>query len=287
MRNCKLVITCLLASAASARPVDAQGAASRRSMMPDSAQMGMLMARALRQLQPAQFVLDHRAELSLTPEQVPFLESLVLAQVDSGRVRNARRLATALAVARNPVAVRAGGAMTWTGAIDETAIREMSRAQAEQSAEIQIDMAHDRHAVGAVLTPSQVSMLSRIEAFDMMSAVGRSQAVVRSTAGSSGSPYFEYQVDKQVAQAPGSAGPKYPDALRASNTEGEVIAQFVVDSAGHYEEGSFQALKSSHELFTQALRDALPQMRFIPAEVGGTKVRQLVQQPFTFTPRMK
>jgi protein TonB len=65
--------------------------------------------------------------------------------------------------------------------------------------------------------------------------------------------------------------------------EGEVLAQFVVDTTGHYEEGSFKVLKSSHELFTQAVRDALPQLRFNPAEAGGAKVRQLVQQPFTFS----
>jgi protein TonB len=42
-------------------------------------------------------------------------------------------------------------------------------------------------------------------------------------------------------------------------------------------------LKSSHELFTQAVKNALPNMRFYPAEVGGKKVKQLVQQPFTFS----
>jgi hypothetical protein len=30
------------------------------------------------------------------------------------------------------------------------------------------------------------------------------------------------------------------------------------------------------------VRDALPAMRFAPVEVGGRKVGQLVQQPFTF-----
>jgi periplasmic protein TonB len=42
-------------------------------------------------------------------------------------------------------------------------------------------------------------------------------------------------------------------------------------------------LKSSHEQFTAAVRNALPNMRFYPAEVGGRKVKQLVQQPFTFS----
>ena len=96
-------------------------------------------------------------------------------------------------------------------------------------------------------------------------------------------PYFEFQVEKQVQQIPGTGNLRYPDMLRAANVEGEVLAQFVVDANGRYEEGSFKVLKSSHEAFTQAVKNALPNMRFYPAEVGGRKVKQLVQQPFTFS----
>jgi periplasmic protein TonB len=61
-----------------------------------------------------------------------------------------------------------------------------------------------------------------------------------------------------------------------------VLAQFVVDTTGKAEVGTFKVLKSSHDLFAQAVRSALPGMRFIPAEVGGRRVKQLVQQPFAF-----
>jgi protein TonB len=97
-----------------------------------------------------------------------------------------------------------------------------------------------------------------------------------------GGVYFEFQVDKSVRQVPGSGGVKYPDMLRPAKVEGEVLAQFVVDTSGVYEHDTFKVLKSTHEAFTQAVRDALPLMRFTPAEVGGAKVRQLVQQPFIF-----
>ncbi len=96
-------------------------------------------------------------------------------------------------------------------------------------------------------------------------------------------PYFEFQVEKPVVPAPGSAQPRYPDILRQAGVEGEVLAQFVVDADGRYEAGTFKVLKSSHDLFTQAVKNALPNMRFYPAEVGGKKVKQLVQQPFTFS----
>ena len=45
----------------------------------------------------------------------------------------------------------------------------------------------------------------------------------------------------------------------------------------------YSFLKSSHDLFTNSVKNALAQMRFYPAEIGGRKVRQLVQQPFNFT----
>ena len=96
-------------------------------------------------------------------------------------------------------------------------------------------------------------------------------------------PYFEFQVEKPVVPAPGSVSPRYPDMLRQAGIEGEVLAQFVVDTTGKAEPGSLKILKSSHDMFVQSVKNALPQMKFIPAEVGGKKVKQLVQQPFTFS----
>jgi protein TonB len=48
------------------------------------------------------------------------------------------------------------------------------------------------------------------------------------------------------------------------------------------EQGSFHVLQPTHDLFAAAVRDALGRARFKPAEVGGHKVRQLVEQTFTF-----
>ncbi len=94
--------------------------------------------------------------------------------------------------------------------------------------------------------------------------------------------YFEFQVEKPVVGAPGSTAPRYPEILKSAGVEGEVLAQFVVDTTGRAENGSFKVLKTSHELFALAVKNALPGMRFLPAEVGGKKVKQLVQQPFVF-----
>ena len=94
--------------------------------------------------------------------------------------------------------------------------------------------------------------------------------------------YFEFQVEKQVTPDPRNAPPRYPDMLRSANVEGEVLAQFVVDTTGRADMSTFKVLKSTHDLFTNAVKAALPNMRFFPAEVGGKHVKQLVQMPFQF-----
>lgn len=96
--------------------------------------------------------------------------------------------------------------------------------------------------------------------------------------------YFEFQVEKPVGSAAGNPAPRYPQALREAGVEGEVIAQFVVDDDGRADLSTWRVLRSSHALFTQAVRDVLPELRFIPAEIDGQKVHQLVQMPFVFSP---
>ena len=95
--------------------------------------------------------------------------------------------------------------------------------------------------------------------------------------------YFEFQVEQPVTPAASSPAPRYPDFLRRAGVEGEVLAQFIVGPDGVADVGTLKVLKSTHDLFTKAVREALSQMRFNPARVGGKAVRQLVQQPFTFS----
>ena len=113
-------------------------------------------------------------------------------------------------------------------------------------------------------------------------AGGTAKGVVGGTAPATDQPYFEFQVEKPVVVAGTPPTPNYPDMLRTSGVEGEVLAQFVVDTTGRVEMSTFKVLKSSNDLFTAAVKNVLPRYRFIPAETGGRKVKQLVQQPFTF-----
>ena len=105
---------------------------------------------------------------------------------------------------------------------------------------------------------------------------------VMTTTAEPGKEYFDFEVESPVMQAPNSAAPVYPDLLRQAGVEGEALVSFVVDTTGRVDLASVKVVRSTHDQFAAAVKSALPRMRFIPAEIGRRKVRQLVQQPFTF-----
>lgn len=118
-------------------------------------------------------------------------------------------------------------------------------------------------------SPTRIGTASSIAGNDGVTGVG-------------GAPLSADQVEKQVTVLPGAPPPRYPEVLRSSGVEGRVTASFVVDELGRAEEESIRFILSDNRLFEDAVRTALRRMRFTPAEVGGRKVRQLVQMPFVF-----
>lgn len=103
--------------------------------------------------------------------------------------------------------------------------------------------------------------------------------------GQDGDVWFAPMVEKPAAVRPGSPTPEYPEMLRASQAEGAVRARFVVDTAGRVDLSRLTIVSSDHVLFTRAVERALRGMRYLPAEVGGRPVAQLVEQTFAFTLR--
>jgi protein TonB len=93
--------------------------------------------------------------------------------------------------------------------------------------------------------------------------------------------YMDFQVEQQVEPISGTNIP-YPESMRSSGVEGQVDAQFVVDEHGRAQSGSFKVLNSPNAAFVAAVKQALPSMRFKPAQIGSTKVSQVVQQSFRF-----
>ena len=90
------------------------------------------------------------------------------------------------------------------------------------------------------------------------------------------------QVDSPAIAEPGSMAVEYPDALLSAGTAGRVVAEFVIDTAGRPEMDTFGTIATTHAQFTAAVRRAVAAARFTPATLGGRKVRQLVQLPFSF-----
>ncbi len=95
-------------------------------------------------------------------------------------------------------------------------------------------------------------------------------------------PLFEFQVEKPAMHISGTGALQYPSVLKNANIQGTVTGMFVVDTSGRADVSTFKVLESDHELFTAAVKTNLTKMRFIPAEVGGRKVKMWVQQAFQF-----
>jgi TonB family protein len=89
-------------------------------------------------------------------------------------------------------------------------------------------------------------------------------------------------VDSAVTRHPWSAAPSYPAEMLKKKLEGTVFVRYVVDTSGFADASSFEVLRSTHAEFTAAVRTALPDMRFNPARIGRRRVRQLVEQEFSF-----
>ncbi len=76
--------------------------------------------------------------------------------------------------------------------------------------------------------------------------------------------------------------PRYPDLLRRGGVEGHVLVRFMVDTTGRVDLASVEIVESTHDLFTAAVRAALPALRFAPATVGNQKAKALAMMPFLF-----
>jgi TonB family protein len=62
---------------------------------------------------------------------------------------------------------------------------------------------------------------------------------------------------------------RFPEELRAKPIAGEVVVQFRVNEKGRVDASSMQVLHSEHELFTAAVRNALPRFRFEAARAAS------------------
>jgi hypothetical protein len=110
--------------------------------------------------------------------------------------------------------------------------------------------------------------------------------------------YFEFQVEHPAEQLRTGQFPHYPEAFRRNGVQAEVRAQFVVTVMGKADSSSIKILnvaldlskadrgvntQKAREAFAESVKTGLLRMQFRPASLKGKTVRQLVEQPFTFS----
>ena len=93
---------------------------------------------------------------------------------------------------------------------------------------------------------------------------------------------FDAQLDRSVSRHPLAGSPEYPVDLLARRIEGRVTAEFTVRADGLADSASLVIGEATHPAFEQAVRAAMPRLRFMPAELRGHPVSQRVQQSYIF-----
>ena len=91
------------------------------------------------------------------------------------------------------------------------------------------------------------------------------------------------ELDQRITEREQSPRPLYPDILRQAGISGEVLLRYVVDTNGRALQTSAEIIRSSHELFTIAVKNWMPRQRFQPARRAGVLTSVLVQELVTFT----
>lgn len=75
--------------------------------------------------------------------------------------------------------------------------------------------------------------------------------------------------------------PKYPEEARRAGVSGEVRALLTIDEQGNVVDVRILETPGDYG-FDRAVREAVSQWKYRPAEVNGIAVRQKVEQPFRF-----
>ena len=89
-------------------------------------------------------------------------------------------------------------------------------------------------------------------------------------------------VDSSVVRDPTSAAPEYPVTLLRKHIEGSTFVHYVVDTSGLVDTTTIRVLRTTHAEFAQSVKHALAHMHFRPALQASRKVRQWVEQSFSF-----
>ena len=94
---------------------------------------------------------------------------------------------------------------------------------------------------------------------------------------------FARDVGTPATPVPGNRDPDYPAELVQQGVRGVISTMFVVDESGQPNVSTLRVLSvAPNERFVEAIREALPRTRFVPAKKDGDFVPQVVQYTYDF-----
>jgi protein TonB len=128
---------------------------------------------------------------------------------------------------------------------------------------------------------SRTGSASDFGPIDTSELLGQSAMWKLSHPGANGA-YSSDVVERTAWPESGNPRPRYPASLARAGIEASFMVEFVVDSTGRVDAKTLNFPKTAHPMFLKAVKDALLHSRYFPAELAGMRVRQLVQQQFTF-----
>jgi outer membrane biosynthesis protein TonB len=149
-------------------------------------------------------------------------------------------------------------------------------------------MSIDHIAIAEPTAVSTIDLSARVNDADSSAApVARVADLVKGiigapSVGAHNGAYDKAEVDRIVSPFANNPKPIYPRRMEREGVETSFIAQFVVDSTGRVDDTTMLFPPEVNRLFIDSVRESLRRARFYPAEVAGRRVRQLVEQQFTF-----
>ena len=99
-----------------------------------------------------------------------------------------------------------------------------------------------------------------------------------SSKNSPGTPIHVGTIERPALPHEDNPNPRYPDSLRASGLSGVVLVEFTVTTNGRVDSRTVHIVESPDSLFTRAVLEVLPSLRFYPAEIGGSLPTDCVAQ---------
>ena len=90
------------------------------------------------------------------------------------------------------------------------------------------------------------------------------------------------QVDIPVTQT-ACPEPRYPPAMKTAGVQGNVALRYVVGADGRIERRSVVVISATNKAFEEPAIQTLMSCTYTPAKVGGSPVRQLMEQNIRFT----